>query len=146
MEKISEIWFDDTRIYIRTDATKVYSRPLEAFPTLLEASNSQRLNYQIGRFGDDIRWASLDEDIHIYSFTNDYTEPNYDNELARIFALFPELNVSGVARSVGINKSLLSKYIYGIKKPSEARKQQILSALKELGQALITTTNEYSRM
>ncbi len=137
MEKISKLWFDSNRIYIETDAGKVYSRPLEAFPILLEATEDERLDYTIGRFGDDIRWASIDEDIHISSFLEDSTEPNYNNEIARIFAMFPQLNVSEIARSIGINKSLLSKYIYGIKKPSEARKQEIVSALHNLGQALI---------
>lgn len=46
-----------------------------------------------------------------------------------IFKRFPQLNVSEVARSMGINKSLLSKYIYGIKKPSDIRKMQIKEAL-----------------
>ena len=54
-----------------------------------------------------------------------------------IFSRFPQLNVSEVARSIGINKSLLSKYIYGIKKPSEKRKQEIVSSLHKLGRELI---------
>lgn len=87
----------------------------------------------IGRFGDDFRWASIDKEIHISSFLEDHTEPNHDNEIARIFALFPQLNVSEIARSIGINKSLLSKYIYGIKKRGEARKPEIISALHSLG-------------
>ena len=40
-------------------------------------------------------------------------------------------------RSIGINKSLLSKYIYGIKKPSEKRKQEIVSYLHSLGRGLM---------
>lgn len=137
MEKINKLWFKARRIYIETDDGKVCSRPLEAFPTLLEATEEQRLDYKIGKFGDDVRWASIDEDIHISSFLEDNTEPNHDNDIARIFAMFPQLNVSEIARSIGINKSLLSKYIYGIKKPSEARKQEIISALHNLGQQLI---------
>lgn len=137
MEKITKLWFNENRIYIETDVDKVYSRPLEAFPVLMEATEEERLDFTIGRFGNDIRWKSLDEDIHISSFTEDNTEPNYLNDIARIFAMFPQLNVSEIARTIGINKSLLSKYIYGIKKPSEARKQQIIEALHELGEALI---------
>ncbi len=137
MEKISKLWFESNRIHIETDAGKIHSRPLEAFPILLEASEEQRLDFKIGRFGDDVRWASIDEDVHISSFLEDDTEPNYNNEIARIFAMFPQLNVSEIARTIGINKSLLSKYIYGIKKPSEARKQEIINALHRLGEALI---------
>ena len=137
MEKIIKVWFDSSRVYIETDAAKVYSRPLEAFPVLLEANEEDRLDYKIGRFGDDIRWPSLDEDIHISSFIEETAEPDYANDIAIIFAQFPQLNISEVARSIGINKSLLSKYIYGIKKPSEKRKQEIVSYLHSLGRGLM---------
>jgi hypothetical protein len=136
METIKNVWFADGRIFLRTTTNKVYSRPLEAFPVLKDADDIERNNYEIGVLGDDIHWEKLDEDIHISSFY-DHTEPDYDNEIARIFNCFPQLNVSEVARSMGINKSLLSKYIYGIKKPSEARKQQIKAALHELGKELL---------
>lgn len=135
METIKNIWFENNRIYMKTNSDKTYSRPLEAFPILKDANNEERLNFKIGKFGDDIRWEMLDEDIHISSFF-DMEEPNNTNEIALIFRRFPQLNVSEVARSMGINKSLLSKYIYGIKKPSEQRKMQIKEALHELGEAL----------
>ena len=121
---------------MKTDTGKTFSRPLEAFPLLKEASDKDRLNFKIGKFGDDVRWESLDEDIHISSFF-ETVEPDYVNEIAAIFKRFPQLNVSEVARSMGINKSLLSKYIYGIKKPSIQRKMQIKEALHVLGEELI---------
>ena len=110
MDIIKDIWFDANRIYMKTDTGKTFSRPLEAFPLLKEASDKDRLNFKIGKFGDDVRWESLDEDIHISSFF-ETVEPDYENEIAAIFKRFPQLNVSEVARSMGINKSLLSKYI-----------------------------------
>ncbi|MCM1040916.1 MAG: DUF2442 domain-containing protein [Bacteroides sp.] len=137
MEKINKLWFNRNRVWIETDNGACFSRPLEAFPVLKEASEQQRMDFKIGRFGDDVRWPSLDEDIHISSFTQDSAEPDGDNEIARIFAHFPQLNVSEIARNIGINKSLLSKYIYGIKKPGEKRKQEIIEALHELGRALM---------
>ena len=81
MEKICKVWFDSRRVYIETDAAKVYSRPLEAFPVLLEATEEERLGYKIGRFGDDIRWPSLDEDIHISSFMEETAEPDCTNDM-----------------------------------------------------------------
>lgn len=131
------VWFGNERIYMLSNEDKVYSRPLEAFPLLKEASDKERLDFEIGKFGDGIRWKSLDEDIHISSFF-DTVEPDYENEIATIFKRFPQLNVSEVARSIGIDKSLLSKYIYGIKKPSEQRKMQIKEALHVLGEELIS--------
>ena len=46
---------------------------------------------------------------------------------------FPQSNVSEMARTIGINKSLLSRYIYGIKKPSQKRIDEILDAIRHLG-------------
>jgi len=136
MAKIEKLWFDANRIYLQTDSGETLSRPLEAFPVLKEASESERLDFKIGRFGDDIRWEKLDEDIHLSSFYND-VEPNPDNEVARIFGRFPQINVSEMAKYIGINKSLLAKYIYGIKKPSTKRMQEIKQAFHLMGQELI---------
>ncbi len=135
MEAIIKLWFDEGRIYILTDQNKTYSRPLEAFPLLLDATDGQRAKYEIGLDGDDIHWDEIDEDIHISSFF-DTAEPDMDNPIADIFHRFPQLNVSEVARTMGINKSLLSRYIYGIKKPSQQRTDQIINTIRQLGREL----------
>ena len=136
METIKNIWFENERIYMRSNENKVYSRPLEAFPLLKEATERERDDYVLEMRGEAVRWPELDEDIHITSFYKK-NEPEYDNEIARIFKQFPQLNVSEVARNLGINKSLLSKYIYGIKKPSQQRVTEIKEALHALGNQLI---------
>lgn len=136
METIKNIWFENERIYMLSSEDKVYSRPLEAFPVLKEASEGERMNYTVEMRGTALRWKELDEDIHISSF-HKTEEPDNTNEIAQIFRRFPQLNVSEVARSMGINKSLLSKYIYGIKKPSEQRKAEIKDALHGLGKELL---------
>ena len=135
MEAIIKLWFDEGRIYISTDQDNTYSRPLEAFPLLLEATDEQRAKYEIGLDGDDIHWDEIDEDIHISSFF-DTTEPDMNNPIADIFHRFPQLNVSEVARTIGINKSLLSRYIYGIKKPSQQRTDQIIGTIRQLGREM----------
>lgn len=136
METIKDVWFENGRIYMLSSEDKIYSRPLEAFPTLKDADEHEREDYTIEMRGTALRWKRLDEDIHISSFF-ETVEPNCDNEIAAIFKRFPQLNVSEVARSMGINKSLLSKYIYGIKKPSIQRKMQIKETLHILGEELI---------
>ena len=135
MESIVKLWFESGRIFILTDQGNTYSRPLEAFPLLLEATPEQRAKYEIGMEGDDIRWDDIDEDIHISSFFVT-AEPDTDNPIAEVFRRFPQLNVSEVARSIGINKSLLSRYIYGIKKPSEQRKEQIINCIRQRGRKM----------
>ena len=116
MAKIEKVWFNNERIYLLTDSGETLSRPLEAFPVLKEASESDRNDFKIGRFGDDLRWEILDEDIHISSF-NENVEPNPENEVGRIFRQFPQLNVSEMARYIGI------------KRPSDERMRQIKDAL-----------------
>lgn len=140
METINKVWFSKNRIHIQTSENRVLDRPLEAFPVLAEATPEQRNCFKIGRFGDDIRWEELDEDIHISSFY-EKKEPNRDNEVAKLFSMFPELNVSEVARQLSINKSLLAKYIYGITNPSPERVAQIKKILNELGRSLISATS-----
>lgn len=135
-ETIKKVWFEGGRIFMLSSQDKEYSRPLEAFPALKEASNEEKNDFAIVLHGRALRWESLDEDIHISSFYNT-EEPDMMNEVAAIFRQFPQLNVSEVARSMGINKSLLSKYIYGIKKPSPQRMQQIKETLHYLGEQLI---------
>ena len=136
MAKIEKVWFDANRIYLLTESGETLSRPLEAFPVLKDASESERLDFKIGRFGDDIRCEKLDEDVHVSSFY-DTIEPNPDNEIAKIFGRFPQINVSEMAKFIGINKSLLAKYIYGIKKPSAKRIEEIKQAFHLMGQELI---------
>ena len=137
MEKIKRLWFDEDRIYIRTTENRVLSRPLEAYIELQEASAEERNDFVIDKDGVSIRWEKLDADMHISSFY-ETTEPNYRNEVAEMFNRFPWLNVSEVANAIGINKSLLARYIYGISKPSEQRLDQIRKALHEMGKDLLT--------
>lgn len=136
MKEILNVWFENERIYILANDDKVYSRPLEAFPILKQATDKERNNYKIHLKKKALRWENIDEDIHINSFF-ETQEPQYNNEIARIFNQFDVLNVSAVARSMNINKSLLSKYIYGMKKPSKEREQEIKNTLRKIGHELI---------
>ncbi len=132
--KVNRLYFKDNRIYIDTD-TETLSQSLYHYPILLNATDEQRKNYTLSPFG--IHWEEIDEDVSFESFYYEEEEPNEDNEVARIFKSCPELNVSEVARTIGINKSLLSKYIYGTKKPSDKRLQEIKTALQKIGKRIL---------
>ncbi len=134
MEKIVKISFCGNDICVVTDSGKEYRKALEFFPTLKEAAPAEREQYTINKFGDAVRWAEIDEDIHISNLT-DGAQPT-TNAVAEAFNRFPYLNVSEFARRLGMHKSLLSKYIYGTKKPSEKREKEILDALREVGRQL----------
>ena len=56
MERIKTIWFDCGRLFMRSMDGNVYSRPLEAFLELLEASAEHRSDYKIDDDGEAIRW------------------------------------------------------------------------------------------
>ena len=68
-KKIKTIEFVDGMILTTTMDGQVYSRPVDAFPLLRNASDEQRRAYTIGKFGDDVRWEAIDEDIHVSSLT-----------------------------------------------------------------------------
>lgn len=137
METIKNLWFDGNRIYMRSSEGNVLSRPLEAYPELEEATSEQRNDYILIDDGRAIRWESLDADMHISSFYES-TEPDEQNEVAKMFSRFPWLNVSEVARVMGIHKSLLARYIYGISKPSEQRIAEIRNTLHGFARELQT--------
>lgn len=138
-EKIIKVWFEKGQIWIMATEDNALSLPLELFPILKEASDVQRESYVINKWGDALRWKELDVDIHISSFYEE-VEIKKENEVAALFEKFPQLNVSEVARSLGIHKSLLSQYIYGVKTPSEKRVREIKMALHKLGAELMAAT------
>ena len=81
-----------------------------------------------------IRWEELDEDISIESF--EYSDPE-PRGVARLFREHPELNVSAIARSLGIQQSLLAAYISGTKTPSQEREKLIIDYVRRLGEELV---------
>ena len=79
MKTIEKIWFAAGRIFMQTVEGETYSRPLEAFPRLKDASEPERNQFRIGKWGDDVRWELLDEDVHISSFFGT-SEPDPDRK------------------------------------------------------------------
>ena len=95
------------------------------------ATSEQRANYTADSWG--IRWEDIDEDLSFEGFFN--KQPT--TELYILFMAHPELNVSAIARRMGISQSLMAQYISGKKKASEARLKRILDTVREIGQELI---------
>ena len=137
METIKNVWFDGDRIYIRTQEGNKYSRPLEAFPELKDADAEQRNAFAISSDGEEIRWENLDADLHISSFF-ETKEPNYQNEVAQLFARFPWLNYAEVAKKIGIYPSLIARFIYGMAEPTPLQMKQLRSSLHAFGRELQT--------
>lgn len=140
MEKIKEIWFENNRIYMRSKTDAIYSRPLEAFPTLKDANATDRQKFYIWGDGEYVRWRELDEDLSVESFM-ETAEPNPDNEVAKIFRRCPWLNVREFAKFIGMPKSVLDRFIYGIWQPKDEAiaiiKNGIMAAKKEMSAAVM---------
>lgn len=80
-----------------------------------------------------LHWEALDEDLSFEGFFNK-PEPTM---LYILFMAHPELNVSALARRMGISQSLMAQYISGKKKPSENRLMMIFVTIREVGKELM---------
>jgi hypothetical protein len=131
--KIISIIFEKDRIIGITDDGRELWQSLLYYPRLHLANEDDRLDYSINAFG--IHWNKLDEDVSFESF--EYSQPEPEG-LARFFLLHPEINVSALARRIGMKQSLLAAYINGTKHPSNEQKQRIVTALHEMGKELVS--------
>ena len=129
---LTKIWFADNRIYGETDDGRTLFQSLLYYKRLLNATDEQRNNYRISRMG--IHWEDLDEDVSFESFEYDNPEPV---GIAKFFLTHPEINVSAIARRLGLQQSLLASYINGSKKPSKEREDLIMAEVRALGAELM---------
>ena len=128
MNKIEKIWFDGEWLYGLGDDGKTYRQSLLWYKNLLNATQEQKLEYEISTIG--IHWRKLDEDVSFESFTYDEAEPS---AFQRFFLEHPEINIAEFSKAIGLNPSLMRNYINGFKKPSREREKLILDRIHELG-------------
>ena len=129
--KIKNIWFEDGRIYGESDDGRTLWQSLLYYPRLMNATASERESYHIGAFG--IHWPAIDEDISFESFEYDNPEPV---GISKILLSLPELNLSALARKIGIQQSLMAAYKNGTKTPSKEREIQIMNGIHDIGRKL----------
>lgn len=128
--RIKKIWFEGSRIYAQFDDGRTLWQSLLYYRNLLNAEN--RDDYVIE--DDGVHWYSLNEDISNESFEYDNPEPE---GISRILLSHPELNLSAVARRLGIQQSLLAAYSSGMKRPSESRELMIVNEIRKIGNELL---------
>jgi len=129
--EVDTLWFENDKIFVRTKEGKTLWQSLLWYHRLLYASDNQRNNYKTSISG--IHWPEIDEDMSYESFFYDNLEPQ---GISRLFLTHPELNVSAVARRMGIQQSLLASYIRGTKEPSSCVEDEIKSVIREIGREL----------
>lgn len=57
-------------------------------------------------------------------------------DIASFFQFYPEITAAGIGRRIGMQKSLISEYVNGKKRPSEKQVRKILAGIKSLGKEL----------
>ena len=129
-----KIWFDQEKIYLETKDGRIGSLFLRKFPLLYNATDKQKQRYTFSPFG--IHWEELDEDLSFEGFFSE-EEKEVSNPIASVLKSFPEINVNKFAGRIGVNQSLLAKYVCGNKKPSKERIKQIEIELHQLGKELL---------
>lgn len=129
--KITKVWFENNRMYGLTDDGRTLWQSLLYYPRLMNATDAERMDYTLNAFG--IRWEALDEDMSFESFEYDDPEPA---GISKVLLSHPELNMSAVARRMGIQQSLLAAYANGTKKPSKERADKIVATIQTIGKEL----------
>ena len=128
--KIEKVWLTDTAVCIRTDDGREAQEFFSDYPRLRYATREQLEHFVTDEYG--IHWEELDEDLSYEGFFDKQpTTPLY-----RLFMAHPELNVSAIARRMGISQSLMAQYISGKKRASENRMAIIYETIRTVGREL----------
>ena len=69
-----------------------------------------------------------------FVFTED--ELKYIYDLESFFEFYKVINAKALSKRIGMNQSLLSQYINGIKKPSPTQTKRILKGVQQIGKEL----------
>ena len=132
---VVKVWVDAEHVNIQTANGEARSEKIADYYRLRSATPEQLQNFEYDNMG--IHWAELDEDLSYEGFFQP-KEEEQKSELYKFFKSFPEINVSKLARRMGISQSVMASYICGVKKPSAERLKEIEKAVRELGQELTT--------
>lgn len=129
--QIQKLWISGDAVHILTTDGREGKEMFADYPRLKNASRQALNDYTYDNFG--IHWESLNEDL---CFDNFFQE-KHNNPLYTLFMSHPEINVSALARRLGISQSLMAQYISGLKRPSKKRADNIIAELHKIGNELI---------
>ena len=129
--KIEKIWLTEMAICIRTDDGREAQELFSDYPRLRYATREQLEAFETDEYG--IHWQELDEDLSYDGFFD--KKPT--TALYQLFMAHPELNVSAIARRMGISQSLMAQYISGKKQASEKRMAMIYDTIRAVGKELM---------
>lgn len=80
--------------------------------------------------------------LYLEEFGKTITLDSIELELdfKQFFDFYKIINAKHLARRIGMNESLLSQYVNGIKKPSKKQVSRIVQGLHEIGRELMELT------
>ena len=105
---VTKVWIDDTYVHILTSEGVERMEAIDNYERLHMATPEQLQNFETDNIG--IHWPELDEDLSYEGFFKaDVMEER--SELYVLFKRFPQINVAGIARSLGIKQSLMAAYV-----------------------------------
>ena len=58
-----KVWFSEYMMYVRLEDGRELAVPVEWFPTLRDASETEKNNWRLIGGGEGIHWEDLDEDL-----------------------------------------------------------------------------------
>lgn len=131
---INKIWLTDDAVHIRTTDGREAKELFNDYARLRNASRPELEDFTANAFG--IHWNQLNEDLSFEGFF----KKKHNSPLYKLFLTFPEINVSALARRMGIKQSLMAQYIEGSKQPSKEHREAIIGELKKIGTELISVS------
>ena len=105
-----------------------YSAYSDKYPVFTVASNLEELKTAI------LEALNLYFESQKKIFTE--TDLKITMDLPQFFEFYKVINAKALSERIGINQSLLSQYIKGIKKPSSTQTQRILKGVQQVGKEL----------
>ena len=69
----------------------------------------------------------------------------YEIDFKQFFKYYRVINAKALAEKIGMNPTLLSQYVSGLKKPSELQSRRILYGINRIGQELAEMNVIYER-
>lgn len=131
---INKIWLTEDAVHIRTTDGREAKELFDDYARLRNASRQELEDFTADAFG--IHWNQLNEDLSFEGFFKE----KHNSPLYKLFLTLPEINVSALARRMGIKQSLMAQYIEGSRQPSKERRDAIIGELKKIGTELISVS------
>ena len=63
--QISDVWFDEDKIYFNLKDGRIIGSPLAWFPRLQNADSNQRQQWRLIGKGTGVHWEEIDEDLSV---------------------------------------------------------------------------------